>query len=81
MGPDPVPGGENLFCFNFGSGSFLDEDFRKAELSKEYIPFMMFVFAECLVERAILVVSGLELKRIGIGPAVMGWWSMSTLRV
>ena len=24
MGPDPVPGGENLFCFNFGSGSFLE---------------------------------------------------------
>ena len=42
---------------------------------------MMFVLAECLVERAILVVSGLELKRIGIGPAVMGWWSMSTFRV
>ena len=25
MGPDPVPGGENLFCFNFGSGSFLEK--------------------------------------------------------
>ena len=41
----------------------------------------MFVFAECLLERAILMVSGLELKRTGIGPAVMGWWSMSTLRM
>ena len=49
---------------------------RRAAMS-----FMMFVLAECLVERAILVVSGLELKRIGIGPAVVGWWSMSTLRV
>ena len=44
------------------------------------LPLIRLMRAEELVERTFLVVSKLELKRMGTGPAVMGLWSISTPR-
>ena len=44
------------------------------------LPLIRLMRAEELVERTFLVVSRLELKRVGTGPAVMGLWSISTPR-
>ena len=37
-----------------------------------FLPLIMFIRADLLVERICLVVSGLVLKSIGVGPMVIG---------
>ena len=69
-----------LFLFYFARAG-------TAQLKKECayvygccLPLIRLMRAEELVERTFLVVSKLELKRVGTGPAVMGLWSISTPR-
>ena len=37
-----------------------------------FLPLMIFIRADLLVERICLVVSGLVLKSVGVGPVVIG---------
>ena len=69
-----------LFLFYFARAGTAQLKVKCAYVYGCCLPLIRLMRAEELVERTFLVVSKLELKRMGTGPAVMGLWSISTPR-